>query len=303
MTIRFGSASARISTWNRRILSCSRADGPPGRLRRGAARRGHIVAINDEPMKSWLIYQNLQADEYVEGDIAHTLTALAEAASSAGIDRAAVEARRSTWSGVHRNLNAELQSEREAAVRNNKFNIAAICEVVRELMPPDTIYVEETVTHAIPLRKHLPLNRPQSFSGTMAAAWGRGLGMALGIKLAAPEQPVVLFAGDGSMLYNPIVQAFGASKQYDLPILIIVLNNQSYESMGRGHRLYYPDGVANSTDFGYGVKIDAPPFEDLGRPFDFFGARATNVAEFRAALVGAISALGQRRSAIINAMV
>ena len=101
----------------------------------------------------------------------------------------------------------------------------------------------------------------------MAAAWGRASGWRSGIKLAAPERPVVLFAGDGSMLYNPIVQAFGAAKQYDLPILIVVLNNQSYELMGRGHRLYYPDGVANSTDFGYGVKIDAPPFEDLGRPF------------------------------------
>ena len=32
-------------------------------------------------MKSWLIYQNLQADEYIEGDIAHTLIALAEAAA------------------------------------------------------------------------------------------------------------------------------------------------------------------------------------------------------------------------------
>jgi acetolactate synthase-1/2/3 large subunit len=272
---------------------------PPSRRRT----RGYIVAINDEPMKSWLIYQNLQADEYIEGDIAHSLTALAEAASSAGIDRAAVEARRSTWSGMHRNLNAELQSERETAVRNNKFNIAAICEVVRELMPPDAIYIEETVTHAIPLRKHLPLHRPQSFFRHNGGGLGQGIGMALGIKLAAPEQPVVLFAGDGSMLYNPIVQAFGSSKQYDLPILIIVLNNQSYESMGRGHRLYYPDGLANSTDFGYGVKIDAPPFEELGRPFDFFGARATTIAEFRVALAGAISALKERRSAVINAMV
>jgi acetolactate synthase-1/2/3 large subunit len=272
---------------------------PPSRRRT----RGHIAVINGEPMKSWLIYQNLQADEYVEGEIAHSLTALAEAASSAGIDRAAVDARRSTWSEVHRNLSSELQGERQTAVRNNKFNIAAICEVVRELMPPDAIYIEETVTHAIPLRKHLPLNRPQSFFRHNGGGLGQGIGMALGIKLAAPDQPVVLFAGDGSMLYNPIVQAFGSSKQYDLPILIIVLNNQSYESMGRGHRLYYPEGVAQTTDLGYGVKIDAPPFEELGRPFGFFGARATNVAEFRVALAGAIAALKERRSAVINAMV
>ena len=272
---------------------------PPSRRRTS----GHIVAINDEPMKSWLIYQNLQADQYIEGDIAHTLTALAEAAASVGFDSAAVEARRSTWSGVHRNVNAALQSEREAAARSDKLNVMAICDVVRELMRADAIYVEETVTHAIPLRKHLPLNRPQSFFRHNGGGLGQGIGIALGIKLAAPEQPVVLFAGDGSMLYNPIVQAFGAAKQYDLPILIVVLNNQSYESMGRGHRLYYPDGVANSTDFGYGVEIDAPPFEDLGRPFDFFGARATSVAEFRTALAGAIEALGEGRSAVINAMV
>jgi acetolactate synthase-1/2/3 large subunit len=231
------------------------------------------------------------------------VTALAEAAASVGFDSAAVEARRSTWSGVHRNVNAALQSEREAAARSDKLNVMAICDVVRELMPADAIYVEETVTHAIPLRKHLPLNRPQSFFRHNGGGLGQGIGIALGIKLAAPEQPVVLFAGDGSMLYNPIVQAFGAARQYDLPVLIVVLNNQSYESMGRGHRLYYPDGVANSTDFGYGVKIDAPPFEDLGRPCDFFGARATSVAEFRTALAGAIEALGEGRSAVINAMV
>ncbi len=70
-------------------------------------------------MKSWLIYQNLQADEYIEGDIAHTLTALAEAAAAVGFDRAAVEARRSTWSWRPSQRDAGLQSEREAATRSD----------------------------------------------------------------------------------------------------------------------------------------------------------------------------------------
>jgi len=222
---------------------------------------------------------------------------------SLGIDGAAVQARRTTWNGARRDWNAQIRKEREAALGRDALNVPSICAVMTELMPVDTIYVEETVTHAIPLRKHLPLNHPQSFFRHNGGGLGQGLGIALGIKLAASEQPVVLFAGDGSMLYNPIVQAFGAAKQYGLPVLIIVLNNQSYESMGRGHRLYYPDGVAHSTDYGYGVKIDAPPFEDLGTPFEFFGARAGNVTEFRAALGGALAALKERRSAVINAMV
>jgi acetolactate synthase-1/2/3 large subunit len=272
---------------------------PPSRRRT----EGHIVAISDEPLKSWLIYQNLQADEYIEGDIAHTLTALAAAVTSLGIDRDAVAARRATWSAVHRDWNAQLRNEREAAIRNDTLDVPAICDAVTALLPPDAIYVEETVTHSIPLRRHLPLNRAQGFFRHNGGGLGQGLGIALGIKLAAPQQPVVVFVGDGSMLYNPIVQAFGASKQFDLPLLIVVLNNRSYASMGAGHRLYYPDGVAHGSGLGYGVKIDAPPFEDLGAPFDFFGARATTLAEFRPALAGALAALGERRSAIINAMV
>jgi acetolactate synthase-1/2/3 large subunit len=264
---------------------------------------GRIVAVNDEPLKGWLIYQNLQADEYIEGDVATILTALADDIASAAIDRAAVDARRQRWSGVHKELDAQLRSEREAAAGRPDLSVAAICQAVMDRVPSDAIFVEETVTHAVPLRRHLPLNRPHSFFRHSGAGLGQGLGLALGIKLAAPDQPVILFVGDGSMLYNPIVQALGASKQYKLPIIIVVLNNQSYASMKGGQQLYYPDGVTGSTDYGYGVKIDAPPFEDLGQHFGFFGARATNIDEFDRALAKALAAQADGRSAIINAMV
>ena len=78
------------------------------------------------------------------------------------------------------------------------------------------------------MRQHLPIRVPQSFfrgSGGL----GQGIGLALGVKLAAPERPVALIVGDGTFLYNPIVQALGRIQAARLPILIVVLNNKIYE--------------------------------------------------------------------------
>ena len=106
--------------------------------------------------------------------------------------------------------------------------------------------------------------------------------------------------GDGSFLYNPIIQAFGASKAYDLPILIVICNNQRYEAMRKGHELYYPQGAAVSTNSHHGVFIAGPTYEDLGSHFGFFGANANTQDELRAAFSGALAALAEGRSAVLN---
>ncbi|TMJ49524.1 MAG: hypothetical protein E6G90_11990, partial [Alphaproteobacteria bacterium] len=91
---------------------------------------------------------------------------------------------------------------------------------LREAMPPDAVYVEETITHAGILQQHLPWSQPQSFFRA-GGGLGQGLGTALGVKLGAPKRPVAALLGDGSFLYNPVTQALGASKGNGLPILIV----------------------------------------------------------------------------------
>jgi len=149
------------------------------------------------------------------------------------------------------------------------------------------------------LRQHLPQTMPQSFfrgSGGL----GQGIGTALGIKLAARERPVALIIGDGSFLYNPIVQALGASKQHDLPILIIVMNNKKYEAMRMGHVHHYPDGASANKDLHYGVKIDGPDYEQLGSHFGFHGQRVENLDELKGALQEALAAVKRGKTALLN---
>jgi len=166
-------------------------------------------------------------------------------------------------------------------------------------MPADTIYVDETITHSTLIRQHLPQTTPQSFfrgSGGL----GQGIGTALGIKLAAPQRPVALLVGDGSFLYNPIIQALGASKRHELPIIIIVLNNKKYEAMRKGHVHHYPDGVSASRNLHYGVTIEGPNYEQLSSHFGFHGQRVEKVADLKGAIRKGLAATRDGKSSILN---
>ena len=115
---------------------------------------------------------------------------------------------------------ARLRAAREKAGNGGGIDPLSLLGALADTMPAEAIYVDETITHSPLIRQHLPHTMPQSFfrgSGGL----GQGIGTALGIKLAARRQPVVLLIGDGSFLYNPIVQA-------------VTIDGPDYEQLG-GH--------------------------------------------------------------------
>ena len=91
--------------------------------------------------------------------------------------------------------------------------------------------------------QHIRWDRPQSYYKTNGGL-GQGLGLALGVKLAKRDQPVVALMGDGGFLYNPVTQCFGVACEAYLPFLTVLYNNGGYEAMRGNHLAYYPDGDA-----------------------------------------------------------
>ncbi len=262
--------------------------------------KGKIVAISENPLKMHLAYQVLCADHYLEGDVASALRLLLKAATPGAGDAAKIEARKTKWRNEHDKLVASLEATAKKAVAEERLDCIALAAIVAEQLPQNAIVCDETITHMPQMRAHLPLNAPQSFFRVTGGALGQGIGAALGVKLAAKDRPVVLFVGDGSFLYNPIIQALGASKTYALPLLIIVCNNQKYEAMRKGHILYYEGGVADTTKLHYGVNIDGPQYEDLGSHFGFFGAKAETPQQLRKALKDSLAAIAGGNTAILN---
>jgi len=64
---------------------------------------------------------------------------------------------------------------------------------------------------------------------TTGFALGWGLGAAMGVKIAQPDRQVCCLVGDGALLFGQIESLWSAAR-YDIPIIIVVFNNRSYDN-------------------------------------------------------------------------
>jgi acetolactate synthase-1/2/3 large subunit len=259
-----------------------------------------VVVIDENPLKGQVVYQNLRTDRYLEGNIAATLRALLEAVQSnfqADVDR--LRLREARWEAEHQRQTGARRAAAIAAQDKLPIDPVWLCAAINEVMPDNTIYIDETIVHRGTILRQIRWNQPQSYFHPNGGL-GQGLGLALGIKLARPERPVVALMGDGSLLYNPITQSLGVSREAGLPILIIVFNNGCYASMRQNHLHYYPDGDAATSGIFHGVNIPGPDYAQLVAPFGGYGQRVEEPGQLRLALHQALEAVNSGRTALLD---
>jgi acetolactate synthase-1/2/3 large subunit len=263
--------------------------------------QGRVITIDDSPLKLHMAYQNLQSDLYLGGDVAETLRLLSAAARARVLPQPALQARLTRWSAAHEQLEQRLRkTEREAAALPG-IRPAALCAVLSEEMPEDTIFLDETTVHGAINRRHLRNRGAQSFVA-LRSGLGQGMGIALGVKLARPRQPVLLCIGDGAFLYNPAVQALGFARDERLPIMLVIYNNNGYRAMRENQLSYYPQGAGAQQQRFLGEPINGFDFERLPALFDGVGFKVETLAQLRQALQQGCAALAEGRSVLINAL-
>jgi thiamine pyrophosphate-dependent acetolactate synthase large subunit-like protein len=266
---------------------------------RNVPAKAKVVVVSDNPHKAFMVYQNLQADHYLEGHVASSLQRLAAVLSKAGATAARYDERHAHWQGEHKRMVAALRAAEAEVPQAGPIDPLLLCAALRAVMPDDTIYVDETVTYGSIVHQHLFWRSPQSFFRAPTGL-GQGLAIGLGVKLAARDRPVVILTGDGSFLYNPGLAALGAAKANALPIMVVVFNNHAYKSMRRNHMEFYPQGIAKQTGIHYGAKVDSLDYSGLAALFDGFGRRVDEAADLQAALAEARDANRMGKVSIIN---
>lgn len=293
-----GSPDALLKQADLIIVLAGRVPFYPART---APEKTAIVVMSDNPHKTFMVYQDLHADHYLEGDVASSLRGLTETLIDKGAVATQYDERREHWRKEQEKLKLTLRDAEAKAPQNGLIDPVHLCACLRDIMPDNTVYIDETIVYGSVIKNHLNWNMPQSFFRTPTGL-GQGLGMALGIKLGAPERPVVVLTGDGSFMYNPALAALGTSKANKLPLLIIVFNNQEYKSMKREHLALYPNGVAKQTGIYHGTRVDSLNFAALAPLFDGFGQRVDEAGELREAIANALAAVKSGKTAILNVM-
>ncbi|KPM54454.1 thiamine pyrophosphate-binding protein [Frankia sp. CcI49] len=269
------------------VLVCCRAPWYPPSNRPADA---EVLVIDDVPHRPYSDYQVLTADQYLEGDVGPTLRALVSGVLELGVDDERVAARR-----------AALAAPRPArAAAGAGLDAAAVVRELRDLIDPRAAVVDETITHSRAIAQHLRAEEPGRYSYVQGGL-GQGLGVALGVKLADPDREVVLTIGDGSFLYNPIVQSLAASRALGLPLLVVVFNNRQYRSMKLNHLRFYPQGTAVTEDDFRGVDLtDQPDLASLVTPFEMAGHTVTRPEELRPVLEAALAGVRAGVTALVD---
>ena len=261
-----------------------------------------VAVIDESPHRPFMVYQSLQANLYLEGDIAQTLRALADEVEAIGLDAAEIEARRARSIETHNAIQEKNRAIQEEARKSTPIDQVWLTACLNDVMPDDTIYVDEVTSHTGMLRQHLMYTKPQSLFSRQGGL-GQGLGLSLGVKLGAPDRPVCTLIGDGAFLYNPVLQALGAARDYDIPTMAVIFNNKKYYAMQGMHLKMYPEGTAVETDNFHGTHINGPDLTKIAEAFGAYGEQVEDPEQVRDALRRGLEAIYSGKSAIIDVVI
>lgn len=167
-------------------------------------------------------------------------------------------------------------AERVAGITPHAQYVAAI----RRALPRDGIFVEEICQAGFASYFALPVYGPRTFitcghQGTL----GFGYATALGAKVARPDLPVVVVAGDGGFAFG--LQELVTAAQYGIGVVCVLFDNAAYGNVWRDQmRLFDGRTVAS--------ELHNPDWALLARSCGVASAAARSADELERAVATAI---------------
>ncbi|WP_353645411.1 thiamine pyrophosphate-binding protein [Mesorhizobium sp. WSM2239] len=146
-----------------------------------------------------------------------------------------------------------------------------IMSYLESVLPDDAILTNGAGNYATWVHRFHRFRRFATQGAPTSGSMGYGTPAAVAAKALFPEREVVCFAGDGCFLMNG--QEFATAVQYDLPIIVIVVNNGIYGTIRMHQEREYPGRVV-ATD------LKNPDFAALARAYGGHGETVETTAEF-----------------------
>ena len=154
--------------------------------------------------------------------------------------------------------------------------------VIREVLPENGILCDEMTQTGYVSWLGFPFYEPRTlvtsgFSGTL----GAGFPMALGVKVAHPDRPVVALTGDGGFLFGGAELA--TAVQHGINLVTILFNNSAYGNVMRDQKKIYQGRDSGSA-------LRNPDFQMFAKSFGVQSWRVTDPAGLKVALKEALAA-------------
>ena len=204
---------------------------------------------------------NRSIDIGIEGDAKAVLKQMIDDVGRSGFESKA----ESKWIETLRQADLD-RRERVAPLENSEqrpIHPLRLCKELRDVMDRDAIIAVDGNEILHYGRQSVPTYFPgHRLNSGPSGCMGVGLPYAIGAKIAKPEKQVVALHGDGSLGMN--IQDFDTAVRHNLPIVIVVSNNEGWTARVEGIRK--PGRELGFTRFdkvaealgGYGELVEDP---------------------------------------------
>jgi benzoylformate decarboxylase len=233
-----------------------------------------IIQLDTDP---WELGKNFPAEVAILGSPKATLPELTDAVRAAmpAPAQSAAKDRLKAAGDANRADLEKLRARAKSLANETPVQALALIHAIGEILPKDSVVIDETVSSSGGLRQLVKSDDAQSFFGLRGGGIGWGLPASIGVKIALPDRPVICLSGDGSAMYT--IQSLWTAARYKIGVVFVIFNNTSYRILKQ--RVFAQRGYAAQVDRYVGMELNDPAvdFVGLARSLGVAAERATTV--------------------------
>jgi acetolactate synthase-1/2/3 large subunit len=223
-----------------------------------------MVHVHPDPDQLGIVYQ---------GDLLIAATPTDFAASLGAIK--AGSKTRAGWISAGR---AAYEKKITPKVNALTVDMGQVVKYLRDTLPADAIITNGAGTYTGYVHRYYTYRHFRSQLAPTSGAMGYGFPAAVAAKIVHPDRQVVCFAGDGCFLMA--AQEMATAVRYELPLVVVLVNNNSYGSIRMHQERDYPGRT-------FATGLNNPDFVALAKAFGAYGERVDRTEDFAAAFARA----------------
>lgn len=172
-----------------------------------------------------------------------------------------------------------------------KLQMGAVMTYLEAHLPDDTIMCNGAGNYSSWLHRFHQFKHYGTQLAPTSGSMGYGLPSAVGAKRIYPEKTVISFNGDGCFMMHG--QEFATAVQYQLPIIVILIDNSMFGTIRMHQERHYPGRIS-------ATKLQNPDFAAYAQAFGGYGERVETTEQFATAFE---RALASGKPAILHCLI
>jgi acetolactate synthase-1/2/3 large subunit len=184
------------------------------------------------------------------------------------------------WSQWRESARVDYEANLRHEPMEGPVDLGEIMAFLRRRLPPDTIQTCGAGNFTVWAHRFAEFRQFGTQACPRSGSMGYGVAAAVAAKLVHPDRIALCFTGDGDFVMSS--PEFATAVQYDLPIVVLLVNNGMFATIRMHQERQYPGRVI-------GTDLENPDFVALARAYGGFGERVERTEEFEAVFERALA--------------